>query len=135
MTCRCGVGVASTSYRLTLYMTNYEIKPRSDADKIRSVLTKLAKSGKVELKVVETAKMTGAERFAEYARAIVPSIFNKYQVRKVFGTNRQSGIFFGREEPALLVEGKRNDIYPHIKDGKTITIEDFLQELTKELGD
>jgi len=115
-------------------MTNYEIKPRSDADKIRSVLTKLAKANKVEFSVVETAKMTEDERFGEYAKAIVPSIFNKYQVRKVFGTNRQSGIFFGREEPALLVEGKRNDIYPHIKNGKTVTIEDFLKELARELG-
>jgi hypothetical protein len=115
-------------------MTNQDIKPRSDADKIKSVLSKLAKASKIEYKVVDTAKLTDQERSSEYVKAIAPSIFNKYQVRKVFGTNRQSGIFFGKEEPALLVEGKKHDIYPHILNGKVVTIQDFLDQLSKELN-
>jgi hypothetical protein len=84
--------------------------------------------------VVDTAKMTETELTHAYCEAILPSVFNKYQIRKVFGTNRKSGIFFGREQPALLVEGTSRDIYPHMINGKTVTIESFLEKLKVELG-
>ncbi len=69
-----------------------------------------------------------------YVRSIMPSVFNKYKVRTIFGTNRKSGIFFGRQQPALLVEGDIWDIYPHENKGKKVLIESFLASLSKTLS-
>lgn len=49
-----------------------------------------------------------------YMEAFEPSVFNKYEIRRAFGTNRQSGIFFGKEESALIIAGDLGE-FTHIK--------------------
>lgn len=117
----------------TMYMDPKETNSRSDTNKIVQLLDKLKKSKKLDYKIIDTSKMTDSQRSDAYVKVIGPSVFNKYEVRRVFGTNRQSGIFFGKEQPALMVEGDIWDIFPHKKNGKEITIEKFLENLTRTL--
>jgi len=71
--------------------------------------------------------------YGAYSRAIMPSVFNRFKVRRVFGTRKRSGVFFGRQAPALLVYEDESqypiDLYPKIGEGKRESIEEFLQNL------
>ncbi len=64
-----------------------------------------------------------------------PSVVKKYRVRQVFGSRRRAGWLFGRGVPALVVVGSTgtvNDIYPHERAGKLVTISDFFDGLRPE---
>jgi hypothetical protein len=80
-----------------------------------------------------TAKMSATDLEHAYIRAIVPSVYRKYRVRRMFGSNRQAGLFFGRGVPALVVTDPTHktpgDVYPHEQTGRIVTIQDFLTEL------
>ncbi len=69
-----------------------------------------------------------------YINACMPSVFKKYAIRKVFGTNRNSGVFFGKQVPALLVYEDNQmvpiDVYPHEKGKREIEIVEFLKNLS-----
>lgn len=117
----------------TIYMNQKETNSRSDMHTIIELLDKLKKSKKLDYRMIDTSKLTDSQRMDAYGKVIGPSVFNKYEVRRVFGTNRQSGIFFGKEQPALLVEGDIWDIFPHRKNGKEITIVKFLENLMRTL--
>lgn len=119
----------------SLYLNPNEPNVRSDIGKITGLLEKLKKSKKIDYKIIDTSKMTDSERSSAYANVIGPSVFNKYEVRRVFGTNRNSGVWFGKEQPALLVQGDIWEIFPHRKNGKDVTIEKFLENLLKSLTD
>lgn len=106
---------------------------RSDVKKITQLLEKLKKAKKLDYKIIDTSKMSDTERSSAYANVIGPSVFNKYEVRRVFGTNRNSGVWFGKEQPALLVQGDIWEIFPHRKNDKDVTIEKFLENLAKSL--
>ena len=43
-----------------------------------------------------------AELTEAYTKALLPSVWYKYRIRTVFGTNRNSGCFFDKEQPDLL---------------------------------
>lgn len=79
-----------------------------------------------------TAKMSATDLEHAYIRAILPSVYRKYRVRRIFGSNRQAGLFFGRGVPALLISDTTHktpgDVYPHEKAGRIVTIHDFLTE-------
>ena len=80
-----------------------------------------------------TAKMSATELEQAYIRAIVPSVYRKYRVRRIFGSNRQAGLLFGRSVPALLISDPFHktpgDVYPHDEAGRIVTIHDFLATL------
>ncbi|SRR6266446_6324022 len=80
-----------------------------------------------------TAKMSATDLEHAYIRATVPSVYRKYRVRRIFGTNRQAGLFFGRHVPALLISDPTNktpgDVYPHDEAGRIVTIHDCLTQL------
>jgi hypothetical protein len=80
-----------------------------------------------------TAKMSATDLESAYIRAITPSVYRKYRVRRIFGSNRQAGLFFGRGVPALLVSDPSQktpgDVYPHEEGGRIVTIHDFLMTL------
>ncbi|MGH2613228.1 MAG: hypothetical protein ACRDFB_09320 [Rhabdochlamydiaceae bacterium] len=116
-------------------MNPNETNTRSDVNKIIQLLDKLKKSKKLDYEIVDTSKMTEKERQNAYGKVIGPSVYNKYEVRRVFGTNRQSGLLFGKEQPALLVEGDVWEIFPHRKSGREVSIEKFLENLSKSLVD
>ncbi len=119
------------SIKATFYINPTETNSRSDIKKILQLLENLKKSKKLDLEIVDTSKMNDSERVNAYIHVIGPSIFNKYQVRRVFGTNRQSGIWFGKEQPALYLEGDVWEILPHRKNGIDVSIESFLEELQR----
>lgn len=114
-----------------LYMNPNEPNVRSDVGKITRLLDRLKKSKKLDYKIIDTSKMNDSERFSAYSNVIGPSVFNKYEIRRVFGTNRNSGVWFGKEQPALLVQGDIWEIFPHRENGKDVTIEKFLENLSK----
>lgn len=124
--CRC-----SYTINVTLYRSSEETNVRTDLKTTVYLLDKLKSRKKLDYKIVDTAKMSDSQLFEAYSKAIMPSVFNKYKVRKVFGTNRHSSIFFGKQQPGLLVEGDIWNVYPHEKDGKKIAIETFLTNLLK----
>ncbi|MCE2506931.1 MAG: hypothetical protein J4F36_10820 [Nitrosopumilaceae archaeon] len=119
--------------KLTLYKSSDESNVRTDLSYVEKTLKELSAKKKLEYKTIDTAKMSDTELTEAYSHALVPSVWNKYKIRTVFGTNRNSGCFFGREQPALLVEGDIWGIYPHEKDGKQVLIETFVANLTKAL--
>ena len=64
---------------------------------------------------------------------VVVNVSRKFGTRRVFGTRRRSGCFFGQEVLALLMyeySGKHPiDVYPQEKLGRTITIKEYLTGL------
>lgn len=82
---------------------------------------------------IDTAELPNEKLYEAYADAWIPSVYRKFGIRRVFGTRRRSGCFFGREVPALLVyeDGGRApiDVYPHEELGHTVTIRDLLMGL------
>lgn len=107
-----------------------------DLGKIRVLLVQLERLG-VSWESLDTSKMSQEELSNLYFEAVAPAVNRKYHVRQVFGSKRQSAIFFGREVPALLVyEPARkyaSDIYPHRAGDSTVTIRRFLEDLLKKL--
>ncbi len=102
---------------------------KEEVAKILNILEKLKKKG-VTYATTETSKLTEEERARLYIKAITPSVHRKYKIRKVFGTNRQSGFLFGKKVPALLVYERGEfptDIYPHIAYSRIVRIEEFLK--------
>jgi hypothetical protein len=99
-------------------------------DDVPKLLKRLdAKGHRVEMK--DTAAMTEQQRNKAYISAIVPAVYRHYELRKMFGSNRISGCFFGAEVPALLVTDGDSvgDTYPHRKEDRISTIRSFLSEL------
>lgn len=81
--------------------------------------------------IVNGSALSPAQREAIYFTEAMPAAGNRYQIRRVFGTNSQGGgPFLGTHVPALLVseEGRPVDVYPYMKkDGSYRTIRDFLE--------
>lgn len=83
--------------------------------------------------VVDTGDLTPQDREEAYlSRAVRPSVSRRYRVRRVFGTNKYPGQYFGGAVPALVVleDGRPVDVYPHEEqDGTIVTIRDYLDSL------
>ena len=82
--------------------------------------------------------LTQQEREEAYVtRAVRPSVSKRYRVRRVFGTNKYSGQYFGGAVPALVVleNGRPVDVYPHEEqDGTIVTIRDYLERIGGSAG-
>lgn len=118
--------------RLNLFRSSRVLDAWADLNFIESVLANLKNQG-IECKIIDTAEMSENELMEHYINTILPSIKHKYRVRTVFGSNKYPGTFFGKQQPALLVEGDSWDVYPHEEDGKKVTIEEFLRKLESML--
>ena len=81
-------------------------------------------------RVVDTAELSRQDREEAYhSRAVRPSVSRRYRVRRVFGTHKRPGQYFGAAVPALVVldGGHPVDVYPHEEqDGRIVTISDYL---------
>jgi hypothetical protein len=79
----------------------------------------------------DTAGMTKGDIITAYGQAILPSVYKKYRVRRVFGSRKSSGWLFGKQVPALLVFGGDErlptDVYPHEQEGREVTISDYIR--------
>ena len=120
--------------KATLYRSSKESNVRTDLTFVESTLKELSQQKKLEYSIIDTANMTEPELMESYTKALLPSVWHKYRVRTVFGTNRNSGCFFGKMQPALLMEGDIWGIYPHEKDGKKVSMETFLANLSKTMN-
>jgi len=89
----------------------------------------------VPLEMIDTTQMQPDQLQREYINAIAASVVKKCRVRQVFGSRRHSGWLFGRGAPALAVVGPSGtveDVYPHDRAGKFVTISDFFDSLREE---
>jgi len=105
--------------------------------KVFLLLEKLKEHG-INVSIIDTAGWNKEMIYEVYLNAARVAIFRgykAYRIRKIFGSARDSGKYFGREVPALLVydKGEVIDVYPHEEKGKLITIEEFLEEKLREL--
>jgi hypothetical protein len=87
-----------------------------------------------DIKFFDTAETSDPERTKEYLnKAAVIASYHHYRVHGVYGSDRDQFRCFGVEVPALWIEGSApndpGDIYPHEKNGKYVTISDFLNHI------
>jgi hypothetical protein len=107
-----------------------------DLDKALSLLEKLVRQGKLVYEVIDTSRLSSREVYEAYTQATIPAVVKGrvgYNIKHVYGSRRKSGVYFGREIPALLVyeEGENpSDVYPHRLGEAEITIKEFLESLT-----
>jgi len=86
----------------------------------------------------DTADMPDTTRMNLYLSSLVAAVLQKTEVRREFGSNRNPGLTFGREVPALRVleNGICVDLYPQRRsmvDKQRVTIEAYLENAIKTL--
>ncbi len=106
-------------------------------DNAANLLKLLARKGIVS-EIIDVDSLAEGEVQKVYADAVVPSVSKRLGIRRVFGSRRRSGQFFGKEVPALLVyeEGKEypDDVYPHDDwQSKLTTIEEYLYDMQTKI--
>lgn len=87
----------------------------------------------VEYRMIDPSELSREELEDAYIRlAVPPSVRKRYGIKRVFGTNKYPGSFFGRQVPALVIleNGRPQDVFPHEEGGKIVTIKDYLEKLT-----
>ena len=96
---------------------------------VPALLEELERRGATVNKI-DPSTLSNDQRIHEYSKAIIPAVYKKYEVKRVFGTNRHSACWFGLQVPALVVKRTSDDVgdtYPHRKSPNTVvTIHDFL---------
>jgi hypothetical protein len=124
--------------RFDLYYANGDVMidtPENrgfDPLKIWALLGRLKQERGIQFRIIDVSNFTTAEIGKAYEAAVVASVWNRYRIRKVFGTNSSSASFFGKGIPALLVhEGERPvHVFPHEEAGVGIvTIRKYLESL------
>ena len=105
-----------------------------DRRRIFELLNRIEKKG-VKITVTDTASWNSSMLYEIYLRAVTPSVHKGYSIRRVFGTARESGRYFGRQVPALLVYENDSiaDVYPHDERRIVIKIIEFLERLMAKL--
>ena len=106
--------------------------PNNGFSEAMDILASLQSQGIIYEKI-DTTELPDDKVYEAYADAWHPSVSKKFGIRRVFGTRRRSGCFFGREVPALLVyedsDSRPCDVYPQERLGQTITIKEYLTGL------
>jgi len=87
----------------------------------------------IEVEIVDARSLSQEDLAEAYNHAVLPSVWKRVGIRRVFGTRRSSATFFGTGVPALLAyeRGRQypSDVYPHREGNRIITIRDFLMRL------
>jgi hypothetical protein len=119
---------------LTLYFPSdptvlFQDERNRGIEAIPALLEQLERIG-ATVRRVDLRPVSAEQRFHEYAKATIPAVHKKYEVKRIFGTARHSACWFGIQVPALVVKETVDavgDTYPHRKSGSTIvTIHQFL---------
>ena len=99
-------------------------------------LLERVKARGADVEFVDTAEFTEKARIEAYSRVVLPAVYRHYEIKRMLGTNRRSGCFFGAEVPALLVTDTDSpgDTYPHRKGDRVVTIHCYLTNLLAESG-
>lgn len=94
-------------------------------------LLEQVKARGADVEFVDSAQFTEKERIEAYSRVALPAVYRHYEVKRMLGTNRRSGCFFGAEVPALLVmdTDSPGDTYPHREGDRIVTIHSYLTDL------
>lgn len=124
---------------LKLYYAEHDVMEVSenrgfDPLNIHALLSRLKEQHEIHCKVIDAAQCSANELNRAYEAAVKAAVWNRYPIRKVFGTNKSSASFFGVGVPALLVyEGERPvHVFPHEEPGgDPITIRDHLEKLLR----
>jgi hypothetical protein len=103
-----------------------------DLARILATLRGLRERG-FNVELTDTSEWTDSMLYDVYSEVARLAAVKKIRVRKVFGTARDSGKYFGRKVPALLVYegGNLVDVYPKIERGRLITIEEYLNRICR----
>jgi hypothetical protein len=93
-------------------------------------LLKQMKARGADVEFVDTAHFTEKARIEAYSRVALPAVYRHYEIKRMLGTNRRSGCFFGAEVPALLVmeTDSPGDTFPHRKGDHIVTIRSYLTD-------
>jgi hypothetical protein len=88
--------------------------------------------------LVDTTRISDDERMKLYFDSVVGSVMQKAAIRRIFGSNKNPGLSFGRYTPALQViqDGFCVDVYPQkrsIVDGQRKAILTYLESSLKTL--
>jgi len=108
--------------------------PRNDGFRdVFSLLKQLEEQG-IKCELTDTNQLTTEQIGEAYIHSVVgPTQLKKYRVRQIFGSARHSGWLFGKQVPALVVYSSGSqvpeDVYPHEKLGRTVTIKEYLETL------
>ncbi|HEU4759279.1 MAG TPA: hypothetical protein VFT91_04780 [Dehalococcoidia bacterium] len=122
---------------IKLYYDPSSVQPRPENEGLQDegverLLRRVREAG-VAYSVVDVSDMGRDQLEDVYARqAVAPSVRQRYGIRRVFGTNKYPGAFFGKGVPALVVleDGRPQDVYPHEGEGGGIvTIKDYVDKL------
>ncbi len=100
-------------------------------DGLEPIVRRLRETG-AAYEVVDVSSYSREQLEDAYvSRAVPPSVRRQYGVKRVFGTNKYAGSRFGRGVPALVVieDGRPVDVFPHEKEGRIVTIADYLRHL------
>ena len=126
--------------RLRLYLsTNEKVSPSNQAnqgfDEALELLAFLKDKG-FDCESIDTSQLSDRDIQEAYMEAIYPSVRQKFGIRRIFGTRRRSGCFFGKGVPALFAyeDDSRHpiDVYPHGELGRVIPIKEFLESLIEK---
>ena len=114
-----------------------DIPSNKDFDDVGNLLKLLSRKG-INIEIFNMDSLSEADALKAYSHAVVPSVFKKFGIRRVFGSRRRSGWLFGKGVPALLVYEEDQDypvdVYPHDEGQGTIrTIKEFLYDLQTQL--
>lgn len=118
-----------------LYPSNPAIIFEDDRNKgieaVPGLLQELERRGAIVNKI-DSSTLSNDQRIHEYSKAIIPAVYKKYEVKRIFGTNRHSACWFGVQVPALIVKHNAQDMvgdtFPHrVPPNSFITIHDFLR--------
>lgn len=123
------------------YPASREIVFQDDRNKgieaVPALLAELERRG-AKVDRINPSTLTQDQRIHEYSKAIVPAVYKKYEVKRIFGTNRHSACWFGVQVPALIVKRDADDIvgdtFPHReRSNSVVTIHDFLTSALADL--
>jgi hypothetical protein len=89
------------------------------------------KSRGYDVEFVDISNLAEKDRTKSYVNVTLPAVYKQYEIKKMLGTNRHSGCWFGAEVPALRVTDVDTvgDTYPHRKGTRIATIHGFLTGL------
>jgi hypothetical protein len=105
---------------LKLYQSSAQAPEDVPANKgyrnVANLLRLLSRRG-IESETIDIVRLSPDDLLKAYNDAVAPSVRKKFGIRRVFGSRRRSGSFFGREVPALLVYEEEDretpgDVYP-----------------------
>ena len=101
-------------------------------------LLKFLNSKDITIEIINIDSLSEADVLKAYSDAVIPSVFKKFGIRRIFGSRRRSGWLFGRGVPALLVYQESyehpTDVYPHDEgQGSIRTVKEFLFDLQTKL--